>query len=838
MRALKPYIAAGNMPGVRVETGTSKTVAHVAAMDAEKYGINAANEKAAAITAYKAAVREAASPLAKHPEVRDAIEKVNVARRQERYTQGVLTGGRGTTVPLKPDEADRMWRYVNATADARQALIDTKNRIKAERIAEKQRTSSILAAKTDQLKDAKAAIKDTKGDKGRSSRPGNVVADTQRQVGHSNGAPTYAVRMVPPSEIERHMAQNGVDPAAYVNQSAPRPIGFRAWASKYAFSRGGGKGPSYTGQGLLAGATEPGYRALSMSQLGSLAKLQKAEAHDRFVSTFAKRDANGDIQRYSKNEVQQAIADAKAQPHGIDWAPILTHPTSYKGVQAEKVVELQNRAGSDELGQRLVTPQQLANDEHPNLQNIALVPKAAIGREGGLMATGKLPRGYLGHMQIDAMGSGGMAAVNRTFRNSVLPFSTKWWVEHSAEAGLRSLLVGAGPRDWQLTGKVLQSMRDQGLHDAADRLESTFVGMHFGMGHHANMEAIGMPALHNDSGVIRAAMNAHPAIQQIHDGYMHLIQGIYSANRQIGLNAEKAVLGSHMAQQAREMFGNMQHATHLQQQYIDELARGYSNPALAADAGRYIHETLGQYSRFSPGYRAYIRNVAPFAPWYWNSLRFIYHTLPIKHPIVAAVSLDANRVNQDQWAAAHKSPGEKFFGMPFGALASDIKTSPTGFVDIGRYTPAGAFTSGPLNWAASQISPVAQGSVYALMGLDPFGNTLKDAHGRPIKDTGTRAALAINQLASGLTGPTPVIERAALSGGRSQAAGSTLVNPEFKPNSSHNGGGLLGGLERTFWPFYPTYLRSQPALGPLKITGATIKGPSIKGVKITGVKIP
>jgi hypothetical protein len=96
------------------------------------------------------------------------------------------------------------------------------------------------------------------------------------------------------------------------------------------------------------------------------------------------------------------------------------------------------------------------------------------------------------------------------------------------------------------------------------------------------------------------AMGNVQATKQFTDGCQGFVEGVFKLNRSMESGFEMGVLGVHMRQQMQELAGSWGKAVTAQKSYIDQLAKGYADPQMAADAGRYVHDTLGQYDRFSP----------------------------------------------------------------------------------------------------------------------------------------------------------------------------------------------------------------------------------------------
>lgn len=795
-RAVEPYVVMGHMgPDVKLlpKDSALPTQRRLDAAAAYKDVQSLAREATHAPAEHKlnlAKVREQGIR-----EVRDARQRLDVAKRQAAKAEGVLTGRHGLNDPLPPHAADRMNRYLDRVHQAEQDLE-----------AARQHRLEALKQQRQFGKDAIAAAKDNY----RTAKEQYTVVHKPYRSETAHGVvrvtPDETAAVVPTNEITSHMAESGVNPTAYIKQSVPADSLRDAFGSKFRFSRGGSRGKAYTGAGLKPGIWTPGYESIARSQIGSMARLQRAITNDEFVKGAAIKDETGSPLYYDDIAAKKA-ADAYNASHDVKVEVLPAHPAGIDEAMNAKI-----KAGQGH-GAIWEHPPEAAAGPH---DRFVLVPKVMADR-------------WAKHLEVDANRSGSMARFNRQFRNSVLPFSTKWLMGNVTEAAARSALVGAGPRDWHLADSVIGRMRELGLHNEADHLERMATGgLHYGMNESMNREIMGLNPGGKSPGVVARTLQNTPVLKHIHQGYTGVVQGIFHFNRVVESNFEKAVLGAHMKRQMQEFSGSWMQAVNAQQKYLDKLAKGYADPQLAADAGRYVHETLGQYDRFSPKMRQFTRSIAPFAPWYLNAAKFVYHTLPLKHPLTQAILLDVSRANQQQWTANHGVPHDNFFGMPVGDLLSAAKVGPSAYLNVGRYLPEGAFTPGPVDYGLNMMLPQASGAIHALLGQDPFGRTLTGPDGQKVTDSGQRASQALSEFLAGFTGPVNQLHRIVAEHGSTPYNTEKLWdwNPKLKPGT-HHGDAL--GLARVFDPLMPTFLKqnSQTTTGPHipKVTGGPTTGP-------------
>lgn len=807
---LEPAVAAGHVPGVRMADQGGEVSVRSALLREARRSVKYLDRQLqdTKLDNVKLTGRSELDSA-----LRDAKTKLTQAQKAEQRTYGVLRGRHGGDTPLPPKVAARMHRYLDRTVDAQHAFDQARVALRSGQAERKAMAGERLAAALDALNDAKAESR--KLDKYEKERLSGVVADTDVRLKGGK----YAVRRVTADELEQRMRAAGRNPEdiAYLNLKAPQE---RAGGQSYlssSLSRGDTPSRSRTAAGVTRGAFNPGGAALINSQLGTLGRIDRAQGFDEFIAQQAVHGEDGQVAAFDKYHVHQAAHDYEAE-HGIAMTPVPLHSAA-KGVEAQaKIRELQSLI---EDGQD--TAQAINKSSHD--ARFGLVPTTAVDR-------------YLKHLEVDRKsGHGPLSTITRSFRNTVLPFSPRWFAGNVIEATLRSALVGAGPRDAQIVGKVLERLRAEGHHYAADRLEALMGGLHYGMAHSANERAIGAGAL-SKAGPLDSVPGIHIA-RELGDAYMRgIVQPVFAFNRRIEQGFEHAVMGAHMHRQMREFGATWLQAAQHEQEWINRLAEGYTDPALALDAGRYIHEVLGQYDRFSPAMKNYVNRFAPFAPWYFNAARFVYLTMPLKHPLTEA-TLQAAAQTAAQEYANRDVPHDSFFGLPVGSLLTELKVGPDAYVDTARYTPFGAFENGPWDFFGSQIFPQGQGPALAAFGgEDPFGRALKMPSG-DVTDIGDRLAVAANELFLSLAGPLDVLHRIIGAHGSTEYSGSTLWQTRLKPDTHHGAPGALGGVERTLLPGFPTYLAKNAAgAGPSIGSG---KAPSLGSGKVPSLgsgKIP
>lgn len=798
---LVPYVAAGHMgEDVRVLTKPEKTVRAVFAKQAADEADKATQVvKDAKLVGGKLTERE-------HIAIRSASLKAERALNQAEKSANRRTGQLEGRYGRKLEPSERSNRYLAKVSAAKQNLQDARAASRSDRADRTEATAKYLEAAKDNMKDARDQAKDLKVYGKEKLKPGTVVRDVQ--VGVRNGKLVYAVRRVPATEIEQHMVEHGKDPnsIAYVNLGAPREPGeVPTHASTNLTSRGDSAIRSRTAREITTGNWKPGHTALADSQVGSMRRIDRAKGFDHLVQQTAIHE-NGEVVSGTKDTIAGLKEEYEKQHPGVKVRAVPLHSENDVAAQGAK----QAQAFVDDHGEPLSPTDKGVSKK----QRFGLVPETALKR-------------YQAHVEADKPSYFGSAGVvTRAFRNTVLPFSPKWLVGNVVEAALRSALVGAGPGDAQLFRTVIQTMRDAEDHDSADALEAYANGQHYSMAQRQNEKMTGAGALNKPPPHALEVARNLPALKQALDVYHGLVQKIYGFNHRVEQRFSHAAMGAHMRTQLTEFGANWMQAASRQDEWMQKLAQGYADPELARDAGRFVQQTLGKYDRFSPGMKKYVNNIAPFAPWYWNALRFVYATMPGLHPLAQSVLLSAAQTEQATYLQQMKDVGglgANFGGVSMGSLNSSLHEAPGspfaalsgagpgGYLNLGRYTPWSAPADGPVNFLSSQILPQGQGIFLAAVAKeDAFGNPLKDKNGDVTSDS--EAAIAgLSQGILSIAGPLDFIHRMVSDHGATEYSGSSIFRTELKPDSQHGPDSILGGVNRVWNPLYPTYLNPQAA---------------------------
>jgi hypothetical protein len=568
-------------------------------------------------------------------------------------------------------------------------------------------------------------------------------------------------------QIRAHMRANDVDPdsIAYLPHR-PDVRGARAYYQTAFAGRRNLDGGKRTGEAFRKG-TYGLDRDLPVEHLNRLrGVVGRIEEHDQLIKEVGIRHKDGRAFTWKE-------AEAYAENHkGTELVPFRAAPGSYNTKRLQDILEKQDPDTSPDLSevvheaflQRFQAP-------HPadrGTQNVVLIPKEIKDRLTEQMKT------------ASNLGRAGNSMTN-LFRRTVLPFSVKWLVGNLAEANLRLLAVGAGPNAYRIGKKLLREIDKMDADQALAARAALVGGLQFGQrGLTVKRPADQFTGGWRKPAAAVAVIGKLPMVRQLKDGFVTYTDSVFALNRLMESDAQTMALGKWAKREMQEFTGSWAKSVKAQEKAVADVAKGLLNTKNQVDAAKYIDETLGQYSRFSPTQRRIFQSVAPFAPWYLNAIRFVTWTLPAKHPVKTALLMSVERTIQEDWEAQHKN-------VPPGSLKSALPDGEGGLIDIARYGPFGAFTAplgGDVSGLADPLFPQAS-TPYGIItyGANFTGRDLKLSSGEEA-DATTRILLALNAAGESFLPLTQIVRRVR-EGGATPYDDSTVLSPKTKPGTDH-----------------------------------------------------
>lgn len=643
--------------------------------------------------------------------------------------------------------------------------------------------------------------------------------------------------VVPTEQVRAELRERGVDPDV-VSHLPHMPLGQGAYYKQDTQSRRNADTHSLTGAMHKRGESAFEWDHVEASLAHGRTLAANIRSLDQFVHDTGVRVGKGTW----KETVQAArnSVDTEGRPHYVAMRRVGSRidPDRQETARNLQDVETNTQLTKDMFDERLKAPDQ----DGPDVA--VLVPRQAVDRAKE-------------HVKGGGASIASMQALSSQFRQTVLPFSTKWMFGNVAEAVLRTAMVTVNPLDRRTARVALDRMIAEdalAVHGGNPRVAKAarqLIELGSGAKRTVNMRAV--KALRAE--LMDYAPNARTAEMELTGGlffgakgqtvrrtqdelgftgrqvsrlgrlpiineYMAMTRWLgrkgFAINRLFEREAQYTALGKHVRNELETFSGRWQSGIRLNDKALQEFSRGLLGTPAQLKAANWLDETLGRYSRFSPTTRKWIQTYTPFLPWYLNAIRFTMVTLPAKHPIKFALWTSAERTFEQDWEDQHKDipPG-------YGDFFASIPTKDEGYkLGITQSTPFGLL--GPIGGGgdfsdfSALMLPQFSGTLAALRGKDPFGQDLALPNGDTL-DIGDYAKIAGNSFLESVIPLLNMGRRLREQAGTSLAT-STILDPQIKPGSEGNKGRGESAANRVFnAPFRTTYLRpGGEASGPVR----------------------
>lgn len=558
-----------------------------------------------------------------------------------------------------------------------------------------------------------------------------------------------------------------------------------------------------TGRSEALGINAHGEQAAIDALVHTQGVVSAAKNWDRFVGAFGVKSPRGELMTWDEaEEMARALREGLNDelPGRGPYVPVRVAPGRYDQTRIEEI--LRGQAPADAEQPKGVISSKVAEalagrppEDRATARNVVLVPEHVLATFGKHQ-----------EMTTSELAKLGQAATN-AFRSSVLPLSTKWLTGNVAEGVLRLAVAGVTPIDVALGRRYLRDLIEKDAEWGTALQARTQGGLLYGtadrLAVHRDRTMFDETAL---EGVARGgqALRHLPVVKQAIDGYMAFAHGVFTFNKWIEQQFQAGVVGKEVRRRVQEdtqsWSRSWQVAVGLGRDAYRDALNGATNTPAQVRFARAIDETLGKYSRFSPQMRRVTQTMAPFLPWYANAARFVYWTLPTKHPVKTAVLVAL----EQQFA---KDMEAQAASMPPGDLAANPQRADGGIVPIARFTPFGAFTSLGRDGEVAAESvldpflPQLSSAIRALAaGQDAFGRKLKTHDGSDPHRAGIAAYALIEAFL-----PMAQVARRLREKGSTAFSDSTFWEPHTKPNTAHG----RSAVGRIFNPLGPTYLGSK-----------------------------
>lgn len=636
-------------------------------------------------------------------------------------------------------------------------------------------------------------------EKAKAGRRNAAMALRQATAARAASKPTRRVsgledadgKPVSTQAIREHIAATGNREPGFVGQRRAD----RGAASFFVNWYGGRKtvdSKRRTGEAARTGAYDASFGALEEHLVRGRGVVDAIGTFDDFVGRMGSRRRDGTP--YTYDEAVRA-ADELSDGTGMQWLPVRAVPARYDKATQEAILDAQGTAAIPQhlesltLGRLDDSLKPPTGQKERQARNVVLVPAQQVQRFAAHQTSGSSTGAKLGQ------------SLTRAFRNTVLPFSTKWLTGNVAEAVLRSAAAGITPADVVRGGRVMRSLR--GLDEQAWKAADTRIrgGLLYGSADRLNVRRRpeDFEGTRLEGPAQAAAFVARlPVVRQTIGGLGVFTRSVFALNRGLERAFQTGVIGKQARIEAQELTGSWVKALRMQEDVAREVAQGLLGTSKQIQFARMADEVLGQYGRFSPGTRRVIQSYAPFLPWFLNAARFVWWTLPARHPAKTALLANVEMTLQDDLDAFRKT-------VPPGDLESAIRRKDGGLVNLARYTPFGVVTKGA-EGIADPLLPQIDSAVAALKGQSFTGRPLQTQDGKDPSD-GKKLWLALYTLAEGAM-PGVQIARRVREKGATPFDDSNVLYPKTKPGTARS-----GAADRILNPVRPTYLSATSSGG-------------------------
>lgn len=563
-------------------------------------------------------------------------------------------------------------------------------------------------------------------------------------------------RALDPAEIEAEMAAGGDSSIGAPGFLTQRPGGWDSRAyhipsvEPHQLDRTGRTGEA-TRLGTYSGE---GVRSMVEEALHSQASVDAIDAYRKRIGLFGVRNPEGGgIWRSASNQTrgafERAVHDHEAR-HG--------HPRDYFRVVRE-VPQAATRLQSDLARMHTDAHADAGNYGNVDPADVAAAEMIRTALSGGgeasevgpfVVIPSEVAKRAVNHLEV--AGASGPKAFQKfvnLWRTNVLVFSPKWATGNVVEAGLRSAVAGAGPRSY-MTGKRIRERRREIAPEKAADIEHLAEGGNLLYGSATRELYRGARAWEGSVlGPLAKSLEQFwrrptPAtLARLYHGYAN---GVKVSMRQVEQQFQIAAAGKYaLSHQIDEPY-----FLRVSDRAIQEAAVGQLATEAQFEMARFVRKVFGNYEVFPPVVRGIFAAYTPFAPWYLNALRFLFHTLPRDHPVLTGL-IAASYQETEDW---RKKYGLSLFGSPRmdPYLQGGIPDS-GGIRRIQHYTPFGAVAEGA-EGAAGLVLPQGVNTWYAFQGRDWRGEEITQ-NGQKI-DTLTSIALGLaDALSTGIPGVVP-----------------------------------------------------------------------------------
>lgn len=484
-----------------------------------------------------------------------------------------------------------------------------------------------------EIRDLRSQLKATKGSL-RASLRGRIGALKRReQLIDRDGNP------LPPERAEALLRELGAEPAGFISQSpSARGPGsfFKAmWPERQTIPKA-----KRTGKATKEGTFDASFDALLEQRVRGQGIVDAVKGFDRTVREFAVKGLQ--FKNWREADEARRNPEAFGLPADIPLVPVRLTPLRVKQDEAKTAEEIfqgldpESSTLVQEVGGKLLDDA-LREGDGP----VVLLPAQVTTR-------------LRAHFQSADTLRKGMQVLSSQFKGVVLPTSPNWMLGNIIDVSMRSALTGTSPwgRNAKLGRKLLNELERRNPEMAARVRSGLVPGSIFGLAEGTKVhrdarqfQGTFLAPFATALGVLRRT----PGPKQLADLYVKYRDGVFAFNEKfIERQAQYAQLGKVARADVRRTTGKWHAGLKLGDDAIADLANGLLKTPRQIRYAKSIEETLGQWAGNSPSARAFLVDYAPFAMWTRAASKFVYLTLPTKHPIKLALATMAYEMTEQE----------------------------------------------------------------------------------------------------------------------------------------------------------------------------------------------
>lgn len=444
---------------------------------------------------------------------------------------------------------------------------------------------------------------------------------------------------LPPERVEAMLRERGAEPAGFVSQS-PAARGARSFYRTFFPDRQTVGGQKRSGKATEEGTFDAGFEAVAEQRIRGRGIADAVKGFDRTVREFAVGGRR--FKTYAEAREAARHPEAYDLPANIELQPVRLAPLRANAKETARAEELFDSLDpSNQTGMERITDSLLNEALRDGDGPVVLLPQQVVGR-------------LREHLQAATTTRRVAQVLSSQFKGVVLPTSPNWMLGNLLDVSLRTMLAGTGPwgRNAAVGRKIFREM-DALDPDTATRARSALApGSVYG---HADgtrtfrdarqFAGTSLAPLARALGTLRRA----PGVKQAVNFYTKYRDTVFAFNeRFIERQSQYALLGKAARSEVRQTTGKWHKGLKLGDEAVRDLAKGLRETPNQIKFAKSIEETLGQWTANSPAARAFLVDYAPFAMWTRAATRFVFWTLPVKHPIKTAIGAIAYEMTQEE----------------------------------------------------------------------------------------------------------------------------------------------------------------------------------------------